>query len=81
MSAALYSTRLLYIEGRVGLAKLRGNGQRIDAAPRINGADVVEIDYTPEVGVHRIRERHQGWRDMERAEILAADAYLREQCR
>lgn len=78
MSAAYYSTRLLYIEGRVGLAKLRGVGMKIALPPSIAGLELVEVDYTPEVGVRQIREKHQGWREMDRHEILACDAYLKE---
>jgi hypothetical protein len=78
VSAAFYSTRLLYIEGRVGLAKLRGVGMKIVLPPHIPGLELCEVDYTPEVRVVRIREKHQGWREMERHEILACDAYLKE---
>lgn len=78
MSDAYYSTRLLYIQGRIGIAKLRGAGLKIALPPHIAGLELVEVDYTPEVGVHRIREKNQGWREMERAEILACDAYLKE---
>jgi hypothetical protein len=77
VSAAFYSTRLLFIEGRVGLAKLRGVGMKIVLPPPIPGLELVEVDYTPEVGVRQIREKHKGWREMERSEILACDAYLK----
>jgi hypothetical protein len=78
MSSAYYSTRLFYIEGRIGIAKLRGVGRKIVLPPKIAGLEAVEVDYTPEVRVHLIREKHQGWREMERHEIQACDAYLNE---
>jgi hypothetical protein len=78
VSSLLYATRLLYIEGRIGIAKLQGVGRKIVQPPQIAGLQVMEIDYTPEVRVARIREVHQGWREMERHEIAAADAYLKD---
>jgi hypothetical protein len=77
VSHAYYSTRLLFIEGRIGIAKLQGVGKKIVLPPPIPGLELVEVDYTPEVGVRQIREKHKGWREMERHEILACDAYLK----
>jgi hypothetical protein len=35
-----------------------------------------EVEYVPEVGVRRLREKFGGWRDMERDEVIAADELL-----
>jgi hypothetical protein len=72
-----YATRLLFIEGRIGIAKLQGAGKKIVLPPQLPGLEVMEIDYTPEVSVARLREKNQGWRDMEQHEIRAADAFLK----
>jgi hypothetical protein len=78
MSDVYYSTRLLYIENRIGVAKLHGKARKIALPPRLAGMEVVEIDYTPERGCCRVREKNAGWRDMVASEIRAADAYLKE---
>lgn len=76
MSHQLYATRLFWTSGRRGVAKLHGHAVPLAAAPSICGAAVDGVDYTPEVGVYRIQRRHEGWRDMERAEIADADLLL-----
>lgn len=77
MSARLYVTGLWFYANRLGLAKLHGRERKLEAPPQLVGLHVEEIEYVPIVRVARLRERHNGWRDMERAEIVAADAYLR----
>lgn len=39
---------------------------------------MAELDYVPEAGGFRIRDRLGGWRDMEGHETKAADAFLRK---
>lgn len=76
MSAALYITGLWFHLNHGGRAKLHGRERLLGSAPRLLELDVVEIEYVPEVGVRRLREKHGGWRDMEREEIRAADDLL-----
>ena len=75
MSHVFYSTRLFWVGSR-GIAKLHGICIHLVDAPVLCGV-IVEVDYTPEVGVARCRDRFGGWRDMERGEIEAADKFLR----
>jgi hypothetical protein len=39
---------------------------------------MVEVDYVPELGVYRVRDRNEGWRDMNPIEVKAADTFLRQ---
>lgn len=77
MSAALYVTGLWFYVGKGGRAKLHGRERPLGSAPRLLDLDVVEIEYVPEVGVHRLREQFGGWREMEIEEIHDADALLK----
>lgn len=76
MSAALYVTGLWFYVNHGGRAKLHGRERVLGSAPRLLDLAVEEIEYVPEVGVRRLREKFGGWRDMERAEVLAADELL-----
>ena len=78
MSANLYMTGLWFYVNKGGRAKLRGRELRLFDVPRFPEVPMIlaEIEYVPEVRVARIREKFMGWREMERAEILAADALL-----
>lgn len=79
MSANLYSAGLWFYGPRGGRAKLHGRELRLHDVPRLPGVALIlsEIEYVPEVRVYRLREKFDGWRDMESAEIRAADALLR----
>ncbi len=76
MSAALYVTGLWFYVNHGGRAKLHGRERVLGSAPRLLNLAVEEIEYVPEVGVRRLREKFGGWRDMERAEVFAADELL-----
>lgn len=76
MSAGLYVTGLWFYVGKPGRAKLHGRERALGSAPRLLELDVAEIEYVPEVGVRRLREKHGGWREMERDEVRAADELL-----
>jgi hypothetical protein len=75
VSSWLYLTRLFWQSGR-GVAKLHGKTVKLEAPPQVAGMLVEEIDYIPEIGMARVRCKHEGWRDMLRVEIAACDAYL-----
>ena len=77
MSAALYATRL-YWDSRRGVAKHAGVSVELAYRPQIEPIlrDLVEIDFTPEVHVARVRESGHGWRDMTEHEMRAAQAWL-----
>lgn len=77
MSSSLYSSGLWFYENHGGRAKLHGRERPLGSAPRLLELNVEEIEYVPEVGVRRLRERFGGWRDMERDEVTAADELLR----
>ena len=78
MSSMYYSTYLWFSEHQHrGLAKLHGHEVPLDVAPCICG-HMCDCDYTPEVGVARIRCEREGWRDMEHEEIVAADKLLHD---
>lgn len=75
-----FSTRLRWSASRCeGAAKLHGTRVLLSSPPALDGCpDMVELDYVPEVGGFRIRDRTGGWRDMEGYETKAADAFLRK---
>lgn len=78
MSTDLYVTGLWFHSSQAkGRAKLHGRERPLGSPPRLLDLDVAEIEYVPEVGARRLREKHGGWRDMEREEIRAADELLR----
>lgn len=77
MSHLYYSTRL-YFTSRGGVAKLHGRQRELTEAPVLRSMRVGGIEYTPEVGVARIRPRDGEWRDMTSDEIHAADELLRQ---
>jgi hypothetical protein len=77
VSADLYLTGLWFHENQArGRAKLHGRERPLGSAPRLLELDVAEIEYVPEVGARRLREKHGGWREMERDEVRAADELL-----
>jgi len=76
VSADLYVTGLWFYVNHAGRAKLHGRERVLGSAPRLLDLAVEEIEYVPEVGVRRLREKFGGWRDMERAEVIAADELL-----
>lgn len=76
MSSRLYTSGLWWYLNHGGRAKLHGRERVLGSAPRLLNLDVEEIEYVPEVGVRRLREKFGGWRDMERAEVAAADEML-----
>lgn len=78
MSHVYYSTRLFWMAGCGGIAKLHGRVVDLKAPPQLLKLVVEGIDYTPEVCVARILPQFHGWRDMESEEIRAADALLRQ---
>lgn len=70
-------TRLRFA-GRRGVAKMHGMTVSLDAGPDLGDGPVWAIDYVPETGIRRIQLRSiDPPRDMEPAEIVAADALLR----
>lgn len=77
MSAALYRRRL-YWDTHRGVARADGVTIDLRAAPLIEPIlrDLVEIDYTPEVHVARVREGADGWREMNADEAAACEAWL-----
>lgn len=77
MSLELYATRL-YGDGRRGCAKAEGVLVELRACPRLLPIlrDMVEVDFTPEVCVHRVREHAQPWRDMTGPEVAAVQTWL-----
>lgn len=78
MSNIFYATRLYFLAHRnYGTAKLHGHEVPLLDAPVICG-HTVDIDYTPEVHIGRIREKFDGWRDMEAEEMADADRLLHE---
>lgn len=76
MSSDLYVTGCWFYVNHGGRAKLHGRERRLGSAPRLLELDIEEIEYVPEVGVRRLREKFGGWRDMERAEVVALDELL-----
>jgi hypothetical protein len=76
MSSSLYRTGLWFYVNHGGRAKLHNRERTLGSAPRLLSLDVEEIEYVPEVGVRRLREKFGGWRDMERDEVIAADELL-----
>jgi hypothetical protein len=89
MSADLYLVALRWSPGRGGYARLYDVRIPLPAEvpPRLaiagpSGAplDLEMVEYIPGLGVAHLRERHEAGRDMTRAEIQAADAYLRRVC-
>lgn len=76
MSAGLYRTGCWFYVNHGGRVKYHGRERVLGSAPRLLDLDVEEIEYVPEVGVRRLREKFGGWRDMERAEVAAADELL-----
>jgi hypothetical protein len=78
VSHLLYSTRLWW-DGRRGLAMLHGRQVPLsEPPPAFAGAHYV--DYAPEVRCAQWRPYAQAMRDMEPAEVAAADAFLRDCC-
>ena len=75
-----FSTRLRWSASRgEGAAKLHGTRVLLSSPPVLeNCPDMAELDYVPEAGGFRIRDRLGGWRDMEGHETKAADAFLRK---
>jgi hypothetical protein len=76
MSDDLFYTRLRWSNGH-GIAKYRNRIVVLTEAPDISRDVVVEIIYTPEVGVARVRTFSKPWRDLLPDEIAACDSYLR----
>ena len=78
MSSVYYFTRLYWSSHQHhGTAKLHGHEMTIDTQPVLCGQHV-DCDYTPEVGVGRIKEANGGWRDMDHDEIVDADKLLHD---
>lgn len=77
MSAALYSTRLYWNE-HSGVARHAGVTVELAERPQLVPIlrELVEIDYTPEVQVARVREHCSAWRDMTADEIGACRTWL-----
>ncbi len=80
MRDAISQTRLRWnSSSRSGIAKLHGRCVALDRPPTLAGAPaMVEVDYVPELGVYRVRDRNEGWRDMNPIEVKAADTFLRQ---
>lgn len=77
MSDALYSTRLRWAHGR-GVARLHGRSIDLAEAPTLDGVQVHQVDYTPEVHCLEIQRRPCDPRsEMTAGEIADADALLR----
>ena len=77
MSDAWHATRLRW-EGHSGVAKLHGHVVKLAAMPTLPGIGekFVAIDYVPEIHLCRIMPLGEPWRDMNDAEIRAADQFL-----
>lgn len=80
MSDDLFATRLRWANGS-GMAKLRGKAVPLHNPPHIDGLDIVELIYTPEVRVARVLEPLKAWRDLKPWEIKACDQFLRDTVR
>ncbi|MBK7024476.1 MAG: hypothetical protein IPH41_13560 [Sulfuritalea sp.] len=77
MNDSYYSTVLRW-HGKSGVAKHHGMTITLPAAPDLGDGPVWMLEYRPETGIRRIQLRSiDPPRDMEPAEIVAADALLR----
>jgi hypothetical protein len=76
MSLALYSTALLW-RGHSGVAKLYGRQVALTQPPALAGLHIKTIDYRPEIGERRLQTCDGQVREMELAEVAAADEFLR----
>ena len=70
------SSRLLWWDGKKGLAYFAEVHAELPRVPRVPGMDVELIDYAPEVGLLWVRERGGAWRDLNAAEQQAVDTVL-----
>lgn len=78
MSDNYYASRLRW-HGRSGAAKLRGRSVQLVAPPDLGDGAVNEIEYTPELGIRRVRRRAcDAPDDMRPDEVSAADRLLIE---
>ena len=77
MTDELYYTRLRF-SGRHGIAKMHGTTISLDTGPDLGDGPVWMCDYRPEIGFGQVRPRSiDPQRDMNQAEVHAADALLR----
>jgi len=77
MSDDLFYTRLRWANGK-GIAKYKGCVVALTEPPDVVDATVVELIYTPEVHVCRVRTFGSPWRDLVPNEIEVCMTFLRK---
>ena len=78
MSIALYQYRLFW-DGHHGAVRCGRQLRLLVAAPTlpgVQGVQVEEIDYAPEVDVAQLREPGGDWREMSAAEVAGAQTLI-----